>query len=142
MNWFTYLFKTPWVQKKQDWAEYKNLKQEIKYANVYLYNKAKKLERTFLEEEPYDEYDACLKKRLIYVRVKPIGAPSYEQELITFQPSRCQNFAPIGNELPCTCRGCSAYQKNKEYFVAKQELNDLTIKYKHFWKNKFNHNVN
>ena len=51
MNWFTYLFKTPWVQKKQDWAEYRNLKQEIKYANIYLYNKTKELEHFFLEEE-------------------------------------------------------------------------------------------
>ena len=141
MNWFTYLFKTPWVQKKQDWAEYRNLKQEIKYANIYLYNKTKELEHVFLEEERYEEYDSCLKKRLMTARSKPEKGAEFEYSLMYFQPSRCENFAPVGNEQPCTCIGCGAYPKNKEYFAAKQELNNLTMKYKYFWKNKFNHNV-
>lgn len=141
MNWFVYLFKTPWVQKKQDWAEYKNLKQEIMYAIIYLYNKTKELEHVFLEEERYEEYDSCLKKRLMTARSKPAKGAEFECSLMYFQPSRCENFAPVGNEQPCTCTGCGAYPNNRGYFAAKQELNNLTMKYKHFWKNKFNHNV-
>jgi hypothetical protein len=141
MKWFIYLFKTSWAQKKQDWAEFENLKQEIKSANVYLCNMARKLEHTFFEEESYDEYDACLKKRLMYVRVKLVDAPSYEQELMTFQPSRCKNFAPIGDEKPCACYQCGAYAKNREYFDAKQTLKELTDTRKMFWKVKFNQNT-
>ena len=137
MNWFTYLIKTPWSQKKQDWVEYKNLKRDLKSAKLCLFNKEKGLERIFFEEDAYDEYDACLKKRMIYVRVRPIDAPSYEQELMVFQPSRCQKFAPIGDERPCDCQSCGAYAKNREYFTAKQNLNDITYQCKWFWKNKF-----
>jgi hypothetical protein len=141
MNWFTYLIQTPWAQKKQDWAEFKNLKQDLKSAKVDLFNKERSLEHTFFEEESYDEYDACLKRRLMYVRVKPIDAPSYEQELMVFHPSRCRNFAPIGDEKPCVCYQCGAYAKNKEYFDAKQTLKELTDTQKNFWKNKFKQKI-
>lgn len=141
MNWFVYLVKTPWVKKKQDWAEYRNLKQKIKSSNVCLSNATRRLEHTFLEEEKYEEYDSCLKKRMITGRFKSEEGAVFERPLIYFQPSRCENFGPVGNEQPCTCQECGAYYKNKEYFEAKQNLNDLTIQYKHFWKQKFNQNI-
>ncbi|MEE1030394.1 MAG: hypothetical protein UIC65_05215, partial [Alphaproteobacteria bacterium] len=61
--------------------------------------------------------------------------------LMVFHPSRCRNFAPIGDEKPCDCYQCGAYEKNKEYFDAKQTLKELTDTQKNFWKNKFKQKI-
>lgn len=134
MNWFIYLVKTPWLQKKQDWTEFIALMREVRNAEIYLENAERRLLHSFFEEEAYAEYDSCLKERVMFVRMQT----AYEQELIRFNQSRCQKFTPIGNEKPCECLDCGAYDRNRKYFNAKQEFENITKQYKTFWKNKFN----
>ena len=141
MNWFIYLLKTPWTRKKQDWAEYKNLKQNLENAEINFWNMQRQVQHTFLEEESYDEYDACLKERVMFVRVKPFGGIVHESEMLRFMTSRCQNFVPEENEQLCPCKECPAYNKNKELFVARQDMLNIQNKYEHFWKQKFNQNI-
>lgn len=141
MNWFVYLVKTPWVKKKQDWAEYRKLKQDLKCAKNYFWNTQIRVKHTFFEEESYDEYDACLKERVMFVRVKPSVGDAHESELLRFMESRCKNFVPEENEQLCPCKECPAYNKNKELFVARQNMLNIQNTYKHFWKNKFNQNT-
>lgn len=137
MKWIVYLFKTSLAQKKQDWAEYKNLKQKLYAAQNMVLVAARDVEHAFMEEDAYEEYDACLKKRLMHVRVKNRKGAVYESTLMEFQKSRCENFVPQGNECLCSCKTCGAYNKNKKYFTARQNLQSLRCEYNRFWKNKF-----
>lgn len=141
MNWFVYLVKTPWVKKKQDWAEYRKLKQDLKSAKKYFWNTQIRVKHTFFEEESYDEYDACLKERVMFVRVKPSVGGAHESELLRFMESRCKNFVPEENEQLCPYSGCGAYTRNKEYYDARQNMLNIQNTYRHFWKNKFNQNT-
>ncbi len=141
MNWFIYLIKTPLMQKKQDWAEYKKIKQELNAAKILVSDREDALLRTFLEEEDYQEYNACLKERIMLGRAKVLDGPGFDYTILHFHNSRCINFVPIGNENLCSCCNCPAYEKNKKYYDARQNMNSLINKHKHFWKNKFSENV-
>lgn len=138
MNWFVYLVKTPWCQKKQDWHEFQAVKREIKNARVYVENSERGVVRYFFEEDAYEEFDACLKHRLMYGRANIFDVQSHEYEIMRFQDSRCVNFVPEGNEQLCQCVDCPAFKANKVLYNARQYLNGLVDKRKNFWKNKFN----
>ena len=72
MNWFTYLVKTPWAQKKQDWAEFKQISGALKDAKICLEKTEQGVLHIFFEEELFEEVDACLKERVMLVRTRPL----------------------------------------------------------------------
>lgn len=141
MKWFDYLVKTSWMQKKQDWQEFKKLRKEVNKAESDLDYATMKIARTFFEEESYDELPACIKWRIMFARSKPVDGPEFEYTLMSYDPRRCTNFAPIGDEQLCPCTQCGAYPANKKYFDARKALEQKQIQKKQFWKNKFNQNT-
>jgi hypothetical protein len=141
MKWFDYLVKTSWVQKKQDWQEFKKLRKEVNKAESDLDYATMKIARTFFEEESYDEVPACIKWRIMFARSKPVDGPEFEYTLMSYDPRRCTNFAPIGDEQLCPCTQCGAYPANKKYFDVRKDLEQKQAQKKQFWKNKFNQNT-
>ena len=141
MNWFDYLVKTPWTQKKQDWAEFKKLRKEVRKLESDLDYATMKVARAFFEEDSYDEVPACVKWRVMYARSKPMEGVEFEYTLMSYDPRRCTNFAPIGDEQLCPCTQCGAYPANKNYFDVRKDLEQKQAQKKQFWKNKFNQNT-
>ena len=138
MNWFTYLVKTPWAQKKQDWAEFKQISGALQDAKICLEKTEQGVLHIFFEEELFEEVDACLKERVMLARTRPLNETPYDYELMHFQDSRCTNFVPIGDEKLCPCTACPAHPANKAYYDARNNVARLKGEYKKFWKNKFN----
>ncbi len=141
MNWFDYLVKTPCAQKKQDWAEFKKLRKEVRKLESDLDYATMKVGRTFFEEDSYDEVPACVKWRVMYARSRPVDGPEFEYTLKSYDLRRCTNFAPIGDEQLCPCTQCGAYPANKKYFDVRKDLEQKQAQKKQFWKNKFNQNT-
>jgi hypothetical protein len=141
MNWFTYLVETPFVQKKQDWAEYKKLKKELKGEKKHLQNAERGIYRMFYEEELFEEYDACMKTRVMLVRARNSDGALFDYNLMHIQESRCTNFVPVDDEQLCPCTNCPAFSKNKEYYETRRNIKEMTEKRKRFWKNKFAQNT-
>ncbi len=141
MNWFVYLVKTTWVQKKQDWFEFRTLKQDLRRAQANLDYAKIHVSRTFFEEDSYDEVHACLKKRVMYGRAKPIDSAEFEYMLKIYDNARCTKFVPIDDEQLCPCKQCGAYPANKYYFDMLQELKRISNKRNNFWKNKFSQKI-
>lgn len=136
MSWFTYLVKTSWTQKKQDWAEYKQVQQEYWSAQKMLQNSWGKLSVEFNEGDNFDEENGCIKKQFMYARVRIYGQITDFKLSDEPYESRCKNFAPIGDEQLCLCTQCSRYFTNKQYFDAKNNLKKITNEYKNFWTQK------
>ena len=141
MSWFNYLVEIPWSQKKQDWAEFKELDKEVRRAEYDVDAARMKTARAFFEEDSYDEVPACIKWRIMYARSKPVDGPEFEYTLMSYDPRRCVNFAPVGDEQLCPCTQCGAYPANREYYIARKALEQKKLQKKQFWKNKFNQNT-
>ena len=136
MSWFTYLVKTPWAQKKQDWNEYKKIEQERVLAIKKLKNAWEKLTVEFNEGDDFGEENGCIKKQFIYARVRINGQVTDFKLSDEPYESRCKNFTPIGDEQLCPCIQCSEFAKNKQYFDARNNLKKITNEYKNFWTQK------
>jgi hypothetical protein len=141
MNWFDYLVRTPWSQKKQDWKEFKQIRKEVRNAESKFEFAEIKIARAFFEEDSYEEVPACVKLRVMYARSKPVEGVEFEYTLMSYDPRRCVNFAPIGDEQLCPCTQCGAYPANKEYYTARKALEQKKLQKEQFWKNKFNQNT-
>ena len=138
MSWLRYLFKTSMYQKKQDWAEFKELDKEVRRAEYNVNDARMKTARAFFEEDSYDEVPACIKWRVMYGRSRVVDGPDFEYVMMTYDLRRCTNFAPVDEEQLCPCVQCGVYPANKNYFQKRQILEQKIIEKKCFWKNKFN----
>ena len=135
-NWFWYLCKTSWKQKKQDWKEYRMLKMDVDVAQHNL-NVAYENLVYSVEEDVFNDRNSCLKNFIIkadFVKKHPII--ENKKVVAAVIKSRCTNFAPEKDEVLCCCANCECFSKNAKYFDALQKVKQLDIKYNAFWTQK------
>lgn len=139
MSWFSYVFKTSLKQKKQDWEKYTTLKQNLENAQGQLDVAKKGLEKLFEEDADAIEYNACIKRRILFVHIgRDIFNRLNGYEYCTTITSRCTEFAPVGDEKLCNRYMCEAHYKNEQYFEALQKFKQAEQEYKNFWNQKVN----
>lgn len=119
MNWVVYLIKTTVVQMRQDWAEYKQLKQKI---DVAIEDEMKAFDE-IVRHGKIERWDACIYKNKTIVP----GQGKVEQRV------RCPSFDV---EKPCN-RICHSNTKNHMWFKKREQTQNLQMELKRFWRNKF-----
>ena len=136
-NWTDYLVKTSVARKIQDWKEYKDLKRQIEDAKRLLAAQKSNLVHTFDEDEDSEALNSCIKRRVFMYEQKFDKKGSFTgYEPVYTQPTRCTEFAPIGDEQLCSHANCQAYARNKKYHDALVRVRDLESQYKNFWTDK------
>ena len=132
MNWVMYLIKTPLVQVRQDWAEYKALKGQIVQAESDVSHSRGRITLMYDIDDDISWGDACLKRKMILDQ----GDGACDVVNPQFIVSRCKYFAPEGKEEICACRVCGKWPANNRYCTDLAHLKELMHKRQTFWSQK------
>lgn len=121
-NWFLYLVKTPIVQMRSDWMEYKKLGSQLRCAGIYKGNMYRRISKRFLNPDSVVLNDYCI---VDYNGRDDKGNLEHRQY-------KCPSFVNEAN-----CGKCNISKRKSEYDAACIEYEKLKLKKSVFWQEKF-----
>lgn len=125
-----YLIKTSYKQKKQDWAEYQDLKKLLVQTKEEVKSKRSALHATdFRASYVLDDLMPINKKYCFTTVVDTIGDDVYAFD------TECEHFYGMN----CHNTGCELYKKNQDYRNVCADAARLAQEVSDFWNKKFAH---